>query len=381
MQGTAQSIRAASMFELYVRTVWPLHRRFVKQRLSKRCAKCAASAAIISLDVNGICALCQKPTSNTSASPSQVAQETTAVAEILRAHQGQGQGAYDALVAYSGGKDSSYLIRRIQTEFSGLRLLAFTMDNGFMSPVAKENIEELLPKLGVDHLFIRPRREFYVSLFRYCLTHLNKEGGYGTVDFSDGEFMLDSARELAAERRIPLILCGYSRYQVQNGLRLHGFESPRERELCDRVDTAGLSLADIFPDEIDRKRWWQASRHPPEAVARLLFPLYAWNLEESEIKNQVTAWGLLRKTAQSPIVTNHRLIPLLGVVDVHQLGYSSFEIELCRMVREGKADRREWQRVFELLEHSAKTGLFVRTLVLDSLAELGLTPADVRVPF
>jgi hypothetical protein len=81
------------------------------------------------------------------------------------------------------------------------------------------------------------------------------------------------------------------------------------------------------------------------------------------------------------VVTNHQLIPLLGVVDVHQRGYSGFEIEFCRMIREGKAPHAHWRRVFEFLEHTSRTGLFLKPAVLDALHQLDLTPADVGVRF
>ncbi|MBK7962827.1 MAG: hypothetical protein IPK04_17540 [Bdellovibrionales bacterium] len=200
------------------------------------------------------------------------------------------------------------------------------------------------------------------------------------MDFSDGEFMLDTARRIAAEKQIPLILCGYSKYQVQNGLNLKSFESPPSRERTDRLSTAGLALGDIFsPEEVDM--WWHGTRWPETQVARLLFPLYAWNLEEIEIKQKVASWNLLNKKNHSPIVTNHQLIPLLGVVDVHKLGFSSFEIEFCRMIREGKARRCDWQPVFELLEYTSKTGLFVKPTVMQSLSDLDLKLEDVGIKF
>jgi len=69
------------------------------------------------------------------------------------------------------------------------------------------------------------------------------------------------------------------------------------------------------------------------------------------------------------------------VVDVHQLGYSSFEKEFCRMIREGKAERETWQHTFEFLEYTARTGLFVKPLVLDLLQQLDLRAEDVGVRF
>ncbi|MBL8533809.1 MAG: hypothetical protein JNL33_08140 [Betaproteobacteria bacterium] len=374
-------VKTARQFESYVRNIWPWQRKFVGSRLHRRCTQCGASEKMLPLNASGICSECERI--NAQGLPPKRARNPAVEAElaqILAAAQGTGSGSYDALLMFSGGKDSTYLAQRMKNEHPRLRLLACTVDNSFMSPVAKRNIDEILPRLNIDHVFIRPRREFYVKLFRYAVTHLNAEGSYGTVDFSDGEFMLDSARNLAAEKGIPLIVCGYSRYQVENGLGLQHFESPRETERRPRTDTAGLKLEDMF-DADERNLWWRGQTRADVDVPRLLFPLYAWDLEEAEIKRQVVEWGLIQDRNQSPIVTNHRLIPLLGVVDVHQFGYSSFEKEFCRMIREGKAEREPWQHTFEFLEYTSKTGLFVKPLVLDLLKELDLTTQDVGVKF
>lgn len=380
MENANRAIRTARLFEFYVRYLWPSHRLFAKNRIHRRCSNCAASEKMIPLDPRGLCQACvnyKNPVDGSSASSQE---EMSQLNELLKSSTGKGRGSYDALVLFSGGKDSTYMIKRIQSEHPDLRLLAFSIDNGFMSPVAHSNINLLIEKLGIDHIFFRPRKSFYVQLFRYALTHLNEDGGYGTLDFSDGEAMLDAARNFAAEKSIPLILCGYSRYQVQNGLKLHEFESPRSTELSDRSETAGMRIQDIFPGE-EIPLWWKASRWPEDQIARLIFPLYVWNLQEEEIKFQVKSWGLLPSADQSPIVTNHRLVALIGVVDVHQFGYSSFEKEFCRMIREGKSDKRYWQPIFEFLEYTSRTGLFVQPIVEQSLAELGLRMEDVGIQF
>ncbi len=385
MTRKSEALRAAKLFEFYVRTIWPWHRLFAKNKISRRCLNCAGSEEMISLNSKKICQLCEKNLTPVSFSRLQESnprktKETSELNEILQSYQGVGKNDYDALVLFSGGKDSTYMIRRIQNEYPGLRLLSFTIDNGFMSVVAKENIAGLIPRLGIDHVFVTPKKSFYIKLFRYAITHLNSQGSYGTVDFSDGEFMLDSARKLAFEKKIPLILCGYSKYQVQNGLHLESFESPRARELSDRTETAGILLKDIFSQE-EIKMWWHGSHLDSLSVARLLFPLYAWDLEEDQIKNEVVQWGLMNPQKQSPIVTNHQLIPLLGVVDIHKLGFGSFEFEFCRMIREGKAQKSDWQPIFEFLEYTAQTGLFVKPTVLQSLQELNLQLTDVGIEF
>ncbi len=386
----AESIRTARLFEFYVKYIWPIHRKLVTSKIAKRCKTCAASEKMLQLNINQICVACEAQSNQTDKTPqiknlseskNQSEVQSKQLSQILSEYVGAGKNQYDALGLFSGGKDSTYMLERIRKEHPKIRILAYTIDNGYMSPVAKDNVAEMLQKLKIDHVFVKPDPGFYKKLFKYCLTHLNADGGYGTLDFSDGECMLDTARILAQEKKIPLILCGYSKYQVQNGLKLFSIESPKELERKKRTHTAGIPLQNIFSDDVDLKRWWPGCEDPLKEAPRLLFPLYAWDLEENEIKAKITQWGLLKKEEHSPIVTNHQLIPVIGVVDVHQLGYSSFEPEFCRMIREGKALKSEWQGTFEFLEYTARSGLFVKKIVIDLLAELDLTTDDVKVKF
>jgi hypothetical protein len=379
MENASAVVRAARMFEFYTQTLWPVHRLWAKRTLARRCRRCALSERAASLDATELCSACRDPFPRPTTAPAS-ANELTELTKILAAHEGKGQNRYDALVLFSGGKDSVFMVRRMQDAHPSLRLLALTIDNTFMSPIARANTLRLVRRLDLDHITFRPARAYIKKLYRYGITHLNAGGGYGTVDFSDGEFLLDAARSLAAEKNIPLILCGYSRFQVQDGLGLRNFESPPERERADRTHVAGMALSDIYSDS-ERDLWWRGSRWPGDRVARLLFPLYAWDLDESDIVRQVAAWGLLTPKENSPLVTNHGLIPLLGVVDIHRMGYSGFEKEFCRMIREGKAPLKRWRAVFEFLEYTARTGLFVKPIVIDALRQLDLTPEDVGIHF
>jgi hypothetical protein len=373
-------IKSAKGFEFYVSKIWPIHRVFVKSKISNRCIKCAASEHMILLGKDMICNICKNKPLNLIEKSSKSTVDLINFNLILDEAQEIGLGEYDALIAYSGGKDSSYLIRRIQKEFPRLRLLAFTVDNGFMSPVAKENIDNLLPKLNIDHLFIKPASNFYKKLFQYGITHLNKDGGYGTVDFSDGEYMLDAARNIAAEKKIPLILCGYSKYQVINGLKVNSFEYPKDMASVDRTHVSGMPLAD-FHDKNEIKQWWHPSKYSEGERPRLLFPLYCWDLEEDEIIKSVKEMGLMQEKAVSPIVTNHLFIPVLGVVDVHKFGYTSYEHEFCRMIRDGKADLIHWRNTFEFLEYTSKNGMFVKKICNEMLSEIDLNLSDVGIKF
>lgn len=370
----------AILFEFYVKAIWPFQRIFVKSKFSKRCKLCAASEKMIPLNNQMICKTCENQVRITHVDRSEDLDLNTELNKVISTYAGKSVGKYDVLILFSGGKDSCYMVKRLTSENPQLRILAYTIDNGFMSPIAKKNIDEVLPKLNIDHIFVKPKASFYFNLFRFSLCHLNEDGCYGTVDFSDGEFMLDSAKKFAQAHHIPIIVCGYSKYQVQNGLKFESFEFPQSLLRAPRKDVAGNPLSAIFKGD-DLQMWWNEENSENSFQPRLLFPLYAWNLQEEYIKEKVVEWRLISKKEQSPIVTNHRLIPLLGVVDVHQKGYSSFEPEFCRMIREGKAELKIWQHTFEFLEYTARTGFLVRPVVKKLLHDLNLDLTDVKIVF
>jgi amino acid adenylation domain-containing protein len=59
---------------------------------------------------------------------------------------------YDCIVLYSGGKDSTYMLYKLVKEY-GLRPLVFSLDNGYISEEAKENMRRVTEALGVDLVF------------------------------------------------------------------------------------------------------------------------------------------------------------------------------------------------------------------------------------
>jgi ATP-utilizing enzymes of the PP-loop superfamily len=72
-----------------------------------------------------------------------------------RIEASRGQAEYDVLVGLSGGKDSSYIAYALQKNY-GLKVLTVTMDNGFLTDFAKDNVQRVVGALGVDHFFYTP---------------------------------------------------------------------------------------------------------------------------------------------------------------------------------------------------------------------------------
>lgn len=81
---------------------------------------------------------------------------------------------YHCVVGLSGGKDSSYALFYI-ARILGLKPLAVFFDNGFISDIAKENINNICAKLNVD-LVICGATKYRLKIMKENV-HLSKYTG------------------------------------------------------------------------------------------------------------------------------------------------------------------------------------------------------------
>ena len=370
-------IRRARLFDFHARHLWKFHRLLVRRHLRKRCSKCALSEACSALDERGHCAECRKarplnPAENAMAQEAQ-ARLALELEAVLRAHEGKGVGAHDALVMLSGGKDSALLIHELQQRYPRLRILAFTINNSFMSPIALRNCETIIEKCNVDHVTVTLAKSIYTKSFRFACTHVEKgKGAFETVDRIDADLGFSLAKIHAARHRIPLLLSGLSWTQVERLFDVQSFEVPQSQALKKVTHTLGQDLRNIYaPEEL--RYWWDPECFDSSSWPRFLHPFYAWRYEEGTIREKVLKLGLIKPGRDSPLLTNNILIPMMIVVDYLRQGYASFEPEFACMVREGKSERIFWRNVFEMLEYSAKTGWMLDREIDRLAGSLGLS--------
>ena len=112
-------------------------------------------------------------------------------------------GAYDCLLLLSGGKDSTYVLYQLLEHH--LNPLVFTLDNGFLSEGAKDNIRRVVSELGVDHVF--GKSPAMNAIFKDSLERFSNvcQGCFKTI--------YTLALNLAEENRIGFIVTGLSRGQ------------------------------------------------------------------------------------------------------------------------------------------------------------------------
>lgn len=116
------------------------------------CVRCGLSSRFPDASINtaGVCSLCEQFASNEDRIQGYFhdRDEFQSVVEDIRS---KARGEYDCLMLLSGGKDSSFALGQLID--SGLSVLAFTLDNGFISDQAKANIDRVCTDLGVDHQY------------------------------------------------------------------------------------------------------------------------------------------------------------------------------------------------------------------------------------
>jgi amino acid adenylation domain-containing protein len=158
------------------------------------------------------------------------------LAEVRASHDGD----IDCLHLLSGGKDSTYALYQLVQR--GWRVHALTLDNGFISDGAKENVRRSIADLGITHEFATT--ESMNEIFRDSLDRYANvcQGCYKTI------YTLAVAR--ARQMGIPVVVTGLSRGQFfETRLIPHQFEAGRFDP--DAIDATVLEARRVYHDTDD----------------------------------------------------------------------------------------------------------------------------------
>ncbi len=114
------------------------------------------------------------------------------------------KGEYDCMMLYSGGKDSTYVLSQLIE--MDLKVLAFSLDNGYISPEAIENVRRITDHLGVDLVF--GKTPHMNAIFADSLERFSNvcQGCYKAI--------YTLSMKLAREKGIKYIFTGLSRGQL-----------------------------------------------------------------------------------------------------------------------------------------------------------------------
>jgi amino acid adenylation domain-containing protein len=170
------------------------------------CVRCGIPEDVpgVALDEAGLCHDCQVFDGVRSQAQGWFRDEPFLIDELALARSKR-RGQHDAVFLLSGGKDSTYALYRLVA--LGFSVQALTLDNGFISDYAKENIARVVAHLGVDHQYVGPSRSDMNEIFRDSLERFSNvcNGCYKTI-YTYG---INVARSLGA----PYVVTGLSRGQ------------------------------------------------------------------------------------------------------------------------------------------------------------------------
>jgi len=253
----------------------------------------------------------------------------------------RGAKDYDVLMAYSGGKDSTYTLDIFKHHF-GLRVLALSFDHGFLSPFALKNITTVVERLGIDHILFKPnfalmKRLFVVSISENLYTKKALERA-STICSSCMNMVKFVTLKLALEKEIPYIGYGWSPGQapVQSAVMKTSaaFTKATQKVLFEPLYAKFGD--DVKPYFLSEELFKEADRFPYN-----IHPLAFMEYDEGKIYSRIQELGWEPPTDTDPNSTNCLMNAFANKVHQEQHGFHPYAFEVAGLVRMGVMSREE----------------------------------------
>lgn len=318
----------------------------------KTCTRCILPETFpgISFDEAGVCSQCRhfdEQREKFEDDKLRYAEKFKDLLKVTGSPESARRRSYDVLMAYSGGKDSTYTLLLLRRKY-GLRVLALSFDNGFISPRALENIGAVNEALGVDHVLFKPRWDLLRKIFAtaaeeelYSKKTLERAS---TICTSCIGLVKATCLKMAIEQEIPLIGFGWSPGQapVQSSIMRTNpalLKMTQQAILGPLKRVAGEEVAAYFLGE---KHFADPQRFPWN-----VHPLAWEEYDEGKIIKEIGKLGWKMPEDTDSNSTNCLLNAFANDVHVRRYGFHPYVWEIANMVREGVIPRAEGLHKFE----------------------------------
>ena len=251
--------------------------------------------------------------------------------------QAKGKHAYDAICCYSGGKDSTYMLL-MMTQEMGLKTLAYTLDNGFITEQSKENIRRVVEALGIDHVFYKPSKTFMTAMYKAAmLGDLNKNRGNFQTRISDACLACISlvntyAARLALQMHIPLVFSGFTPGQIPRAVIKNNHRFYRETYAANREHFQAL-LGD------DARRYFELTE--PDFEIYQMSPYLVYEVSEAQILERIKKLGWTLPANLDGCSSNCSLNAVGNLCHQKKFGFHPYAQELSQLIRQSLLTRDE----------------------------------------
>lgn len=324
----------------------------------RRCVKCVLPETMpyIDFDAEGVCSYCRAYV------PHRL-KGREALERSLAPYRSK-DGSPDCIIAFSGGRDSSYGLHLLKNEL-GMNPIAYTYDWGMVTDLARRNQARMCGKLGIEHIWVsadikQKRRNVRKNVeawlkrpelgmvplfmagdkqFMYHANRLMKETGirlmvyannrYEQTDFKAGFCGVRPSRGSIKVQAQPLVgKLTMAAYYVKNFI-----VNPRYLN-ASLIDTASAFVSYYMVNQdflylFDYLPWDE------EVVNRTLLEEYDWELAT----DTPTTWRIGDGTA-----------PFYNYIYKTVAGFNEYETFRSNQIREGAITRK---RAMELLEQES----------------------------
>jgi hypothetical protein len=212
-------------------------------KMAKVCTQCglpdlkiAYDRNPISIDEDNVCVLCKEYNQNQNLYTVDFEKNQRKFSELC--NRIRGRRKYDAVLLYTGGKDSGYAAYYL-SKILKLKVLALTWDNGFFGEMHLQNLTNLINKLGVDHQFVPIGRKNLAEFYRNRFVKLGRFCG------CTQPAMLFCAPEIA-KSEAPLVVTGASfgqQISLTQNLLLFEFKPEQRLNLLKMLSDQGMGIS------------------------------------------------------------------------------------------------------------------------------------------
>ncbi|MDV3427910.1 MAG: hypothetical protein LIR50_12945 [Bacillota bacterium] len=308
----------------------------------KICKKCTLNDNIFSVHINdeGLCNYCAKSNkSNESMSAEDYAEKEK---QLMEAFQEYKHLPYQVVLAYSGGKDSTFTLYKLRKKFD-VSVLAVTFDNGFLTEQCRQNIHAATANLGVDSITIKPSFSKLAKVFNlaaskeiYPKKSLERASSICTACIG---IVKSTVYKEAILRKIPFVCFGWTPGQVHVKSPIMKLDY---RMLLANQKQIMTPIAENLGDEYKKyfidPEWIEALK---EYVPYLAYPLVFSNYNEEEILDTIKSIGWKKPQDTDMNSTNCLLNSYANSIHARDYGYNPYSLEIAGLVREGFLTREE----------------------------------------
>lgn len=308
----------------------------------KVCRNCTLNDRIFSVKINedGLCNYClQSGGVNNHSDDEDYAAKETQLAEAFAQHRDR---PYQVLLAYSGGKDSTYTLYKLRETF-GVSVLAVTFDNGFLTEQCRRNIHEVTSCLDVDSITIKHSFSKLAAIFNLASSKeifpkkaLERASSICTACIG---LVKAAVYKEAILRKIPFVCFGWTPGQAQVKSPIIKLDyrmlMANNRQIQEPVRK---NLGEAYLKYFLEPDWVELHK---EDIPSFIYPLVFSYYDEDEILSTIGGLGWKRPPDTDMNSTNCLLNSYANFVHMRDYGFNPYCLEIAGLVRGGFLSREE----------------------------------------